>query len=220
MVASAEPKQQCEYNAASSKRSSNEIKEVYNVVLLSQSVKDNQLDWLKNCYNRTAGSSTKSIYDIKNKNFVKDVSVNGFSAYSAWFTADFANNVVKKKDGVTVVEKDGTMKVNYVVPRKKSTVFAVRVLGDDGSGNNADVISGLTFVLSQHAKSKTKNTSLGIKSDTDTAVLSGTSQAIPHVAGTIALIIAKNGNQSPAKMATTLKDLSSKNALNIDANAK
>ncbi|CAB4432758.1 unnamed protein product [Rhizophagus irregularis] len=34
--------------------------------------------------------------------------------------------------------------------------------------------------------------------------------ATPHVAGTIALIIAKNGNKSPAEMATALKTLSTK----------
>ncbi|RGB37101.1 peptidase S8/S53 domain-containing protein [Rhizophagus diaphanus] len=43
-----------------------------------------------------------------------------------------------------------------------------------------------------------------------TVIFSGTSQATPHVAGTIALIIAKDGNKSPAEMATALKTLSTK----------
>ncbi|CAG8662233.1 4886_t:CDS:2, partial [Racocetra persica] len=60
--------------------------------------------------------------------------------------------------------------------------------------------------------------SAGIFTDFDISALSGTSQATPHVAGTIALIIAKSGNQSPAKMATTLKDLSTKNVIDFGGN--
>ncbi|PKC56176.1 hypothetical protein RhiirA1_474390, partial [Rhizophagus irregularis] len=48
------------------------------------------------------------------------------------------------------------------------------------------------------------------KDDNGSVVFSGTSQATPHVAGTIALIIAKDGNKSPAEMATALKTLSTK----------
>jgi subtilisin family serine protease len=50
----------------------------------------------------------------------------------------------------------------------------------------------------------------GIQNDNDEQVFSGTSQACPHVAGTVALIIAENGNESPAKMAESLADLSTK----------
>ncbi|RGB39506.1 peptidase S8/S53 domain-containing protein [Rhizophagus diaphanus] len=46
--------------------------------------------------------------------------------------------------------------------------------------------------------------------DNGTVVFSGTSQACPHVAGTVALIIAEDGNQSPAAMAKTLNELSTK----------
>ncbi|CAG8693336.1 1079_t:CDS:2, partial [Dentiscutata erythropus] len=53
----------------------------------------------------------------------------------------------------------------------------------------------------------------GNKNDNDTLLASGTSQATPHVAGTLALIIAKSGNQSPADMAIALSTLSTKNVI-------
>ncbi|CAB4430488.1 unnamed protein product [Rhizophagus irregularis] len=46
--------------------------------------------------------------------------------------------------------------------------------------------------------------------DNSTLIISGTSQATPHAAGTIVLIIAKNGNKSPAEMAKVLYTLSTK----------
>ena len=48
------------------------------------------------------------------------------------------------------------------------------------------------------------------KSNNGKVVFSGTSQATPHVAGTVALIIAKDGNKSPAAMAEELINLSTK----------
>ncbi|CAG8702307.1 10325_t:CDS:2, partial [Racocetra fulgida] len=79
---------------------------------------------------------------------------------------------------------------------KKSTVISVRVFNATGGVASA-----------------------GIFSKFDMSSLSGTSQASPFVAGTLALIIAKNGNTSPKKMATELKDLSTKNAVDFGTNA-
>ena len=45
------------------------------------------------------------------------------------------------------------------------------------------------------------------------SIASGTSQAAPHVAGTIALIISKQNNASPSSMTNTLISLSTKNIL-------
>jgi len=45
----------------------------------------------------------------------------------------------------------------------------------------------------------------------------GTSQATPHVSGTIALLISKDGNKSPAAMAKAIKNLSTKGVIvNLD----
>ncbi|RHZ66094.1 hypothetical protein Glove_309g37 [Diversispora epigaea] len=55
--------------------------------------------------------------------------------------------------------------------------------------------------------------SVGIQSNTSTAIFSGTSQATPHVAGTVALIISKFGNQKPGDMVNTLVDFSTKNII-------
>lgn len=56
--------------------------------------------------------------------------------------------------------------------------------------------------------------SVGIENDDSTQVFSGTSQASPHVAGTIALIISKSGNKTPADMADELLGLSTGDEIN------
>ncbi|CAI2164283.1 16623_t:CDS:2 [Funneliformis geosporum] len=53
-------------------------------------------------------------------------------------------------------------------------------------------------------------TGADFNNDKGKVVFSGTSQASPHVAGTVALVIAKDGNQSPAAMAKSIIDLSTK----------
>ncbi|CAG8515591.1 24881_t:CDS:2 [Cetraspora pellucida] len=56
----------------------------------------------------------------------------------------------------------------------------------------------------------TNITAAGNSAITALATYSGTSQAAPHVAGTVALIIAKDGNKSPAEMKVELDKLSTK----------
>ncbi|CAG8791219.1 23116_t:CDS:2, partial [Racocetra persica] len=54
----------------------------------------------------------------------------------------------------------------------------------------------------------------GNRSATDLITFSGTSQASPHVAGTIALIIASSGNKSPDEMKEFFDSLSTKDVVN------
>ncbi|CAG8810172.1 4854_t:CDS:2, partial [Racocetra persica] len=56
-------------------------------------------------------------------------------------------------------------------------------------------------------------TAAGNESPTDLVTFTGTSQASPHVAGTIALIIASSGNRSPDQMKKFLDNLSTKNVV-------
>ena len=53
----------------------------------------------------------------------------------------------------------------------------------------------------------------GNSSDTDVLVFSGTSQATPHVSGTLALLIAKDGNKTPAQLTKDLINLSTKGVI-------
>ncbi|CAG8831267.1 33797_t:CDS:2, partial [Racocetra persica] len=60
-------------------------------------------------------------------------------------------------------------------------------------------------------------TAAGNQSSTGLITFDGTSQASPHVAGTVALIIASSGNKSPDQMKKFLDNLSTKNVVkNLD----
>ncbi|CAG8635033.1 4740_t:CDS:2, partial [Racocetra fulgida] len=261
----------------------------YNVILKSKLGCDKHFEWLKNNHSRTVGKSTLNILSIKNKNFVKDFSVDGFYGYTALFTQEFASKELTQRDEVAVVEQDFIMKTNYVVPRdvqnaiipnrnldrmdqkdsvldgeyefpdtaddlimflnysgifkehsefggraKSGGFFCDNCTSDDdenGHGTNvAGIVAGKNFgvakkstlisirVLDQNGNGNVSVVSAGVLSEFDISALAGTSQAAPFVTGTIALIIAKDGNTSPKKMATVLKDLSIKNAVDFGGN--
>ncbi|CAG8673627.1 9175_t:CDS:2, partial [Racocetra fulgida] len=157
----------------------------YNVILKSKSDWDKHYEWLKNNLGRTIGKSTQSILSITNKNYVKDFSVDAFYGYTAWFTQEFASKKLKQRDEVAVVEKDFIMKTNYVVPRDvQNTIIPNR---------NLDRIDQADSVLDgEYEFPDTAVVSAVFLSVFDISALSGTSQAAPFVAGTLALIIAND----------------------------
>ncbi|CAG8681733.1 2458_t:CDS:2 [Racocetra persica] len=59
----------------------------------------------------------------------------------------------------------------------------------------------------------TNITAAGNRSSTDLIAFTGTSQASPHVAGAVALIIASSGNKSPDEMKKFLDDISTKDVV-------
>ena len=91
--------------------------------------------------------------------------------------------------------------------RSATTVGATEVTSDNVTnfsnvGKCVDIFAPGVDVLSA-----------GIKSKNDTRVFSGTSQATPHVTGTIALIIGQFGNSPVAKMAETLGKFATKGVI-------
>ncbi|CAM1504699.1 Fc.00g022900.m01.CDS01 [Cosmosporella sp. VM-42] len=62
--------------------------------------------------------------------------------------------------------------------------------------------------------------SCGINTDTDTAVLSGTSMASPHVAGLAAYLMAFNGADTPDAVVSLIKSLASKTGATVQNNVQ
>ncbi|KAF7549957.1 hypothetical protein G7046_g8168 [Stylonectria norvegica] len=60
--------------------------------------------------------------------------------------------------------------------------------------------------------------SVGIQSDTDTATLSGTSMASPHVAGLAAYLLGLQGDSTPDALVALIKDLASKTGAKVQNN--
>ncbi|CAH1763887.1 1424_t:CDS:2 [Entrophospora sp. SA101] len=144
---------------------------------------------------------------FSNKNTVVNVSVGG--VYLAAL-----NNVVKSLTdaGAHVVTAAGNNASDacFVSPASAPEAITVGALEEKADalakysnvGNCVNIIAPGTNIQSVDAKSNDKFT-----------ILTGTSQAAPHVSGAIALIIAKEGNKSPAEMAKTIINLSTKNLL-------
>jgi subtilisin family serine protease len=80
--------------------------------------------------------------------------------------------------------------------------FSDAVTGFSNFGKCLDIFAPGTNILSA-----------GIASNVATKRLDGTSQAAPHVAGTVALIIGEFGDSSPAKMAMTLNNFATKGVI-------
>ncbi|CAG8712362.1 7284_t:CDS:2, partial [Cetraspora pellucida] len=151
-----------------------------------------------------------------NKNTIVSMSLGGPKTYAI-------NSAVKALThaGVHVVvaagnDADDACNISPASEPSAITVGAVDIEPTDNKTNNIAYFSNFgkcvdIFAPGVHIKSA------GNQDDNATLIFSGTSQATPHVSGTIALIIAKEGNKSPADMATALKTLSTTNAINFDA---
>jgi subtilisin family serine protease len=142
-----------------------------------------------------------------NKNSVVSMSLGGGKAQAV-------NDAVKALTaaGVHVVVAAGNESQDACGTSPASELSAVTVCAIE---NNRDAITDFSNVgkcvdicaPGRQIVSAEANTKDGL------VAFDGTSQATPHVSGTIALIIAKSGNSSPAAMAKTLIDLSSKGVL-------
>ncbi|RHZ89537.1 hypothetical protein Glove_13g280 [Diversispora epigaea] len=124
------------------------------------------------------------------------------------------NKVVKilTDEGIHVVVAAGNDASNANNTSPASALSAITVGATEDVSNDITNFSNFGECLDIFAPGRNIR-SAGILSNTDTAVFSGTSQATPHVAGTVALIISKFGNQKPNKMVKTLIKFSTKNII-------
>ncbi|RHZ86496.1 hypothetical protein Glove_50g105 [Diversispora epigaea] len=124
------------------------------------------------------------------------------------------NDMVKilTDEGIHVVVAAGNDASNASNTSPASVLSAITVGATEDVSNSITDFSNFGECLDIFAPGRNIK-SAGIQSNTDTAVFSGTSQATSHVAGTVALIMSKCGNQKPDKMVTTLIKISTKNIL-------
>jgi len=151
----------------------------------------------------------------KNKNSVVNMSLGG--AFS-----QAVNDAVKELTtaGVHVVVAAGNEAQDACndSPASAPEAITVAALEDNPKADlNADFSNfGKCvdiFAPGRNIKSVKANTKNGI------AIFSGTSQATPHVVGTVALLIAQGGNKSPAAMSKAIVDLSTKNTVKLNPKA-
>jgi subtilisin family serine protease len=140
----------------------------------------------------------------KNKNSVVNMSLGGGFSQAL-------NDAVKKLTaaGIHVIVAAGNDDDDACKVSPASEPSAITVGATEDKSDDVTDFSNFGECLDIFAPGRNIQ-GAGIKSNTDGAVFSGTSQATPHVAGTVALIIAKDGNKSPAAMATKLNKLSTK----------
>ncbi|CAG8557970.1 13360_t:CDS:2 [Dentiscutata heterogama] len=91
-----------------------------------------------------------------------------------------------------------------------SALSAITVGATEATSDNATDFTNIGSCVSIFAPGR-KILSAGIYNETN--ILSGTSQAAPHVTGTIALVIANTGNLSPSNMKEFIINLATKNIL-------
>ena len=143
----------------------------------------------------------------KNKNSVVNMSLGG------GFSAAVNDAVAKLTDaGVHVVVAAGNEGEDACKSSPASEPSAITVGATEDTSDDVTDFSNIGECLDIFAPGRNIQ-GAGIKNDNDGAVFSGTSQATPHVAGTVALIIAKDGNKTPEEMAKELDDLSTKGVL-------
>jgi len=144
----------------------------------------------------------------KNKNSVVNMSLGGAKSQAV-------NDAVKDLTdaGVHVACAAGNESQDACNTSPASELSAVTVGATEKDNDNVANFSNFGKCLDIFAPGRDIQ-GAGIKNDDDEAVFSGTSQATPHVAGTMALIIAKDGkNSSPAQMAKKLSQLSTKGVI-------
>ncbi|CAG8438819.1 6676_t:CDS:2 [Diversispora eburnea] len=125
------------------------------------------------------------------------------------------NEAVKKiltDNGIHVIVAAGNENSNACSASPASELSAITVGATEDKSNYVAGFSNFGKCVDIFAPG-VNILSVGIKSNTDTKIYSGTSQATPHVAGTVALIISKSGNQKPDEMVKTLVEFSTKNIL-------
>ncbi|CAG8706040.1 12052_t:CDS:2, partial [Gigaspora margarita] len=146
-------------------------------------------------------------HNATNKNSVVSMSLGGPPS-------DVMNKAVRDLTdaGVHVVVASGNDDVDACLSSPGSEPSAITVGATEDENDNITNFSNFGKCVDIYAPGRNVKAA-GNKNDNDTITLTGTSQAAPHVSGTLALIIAQSGNKSPAQMAKTLDGLSTKNTV-------
>ncbi|CAG8797991.1 43894_t:CDS:2 [Gigaspora margarita] len=145
-----------------------------------------------------------------NKNSVVSMSLGGPKS-------DALNKAVKALTdaGVHVVVAAGNKAINACLESPSSELSAITVGATEDENDHITDFSNFGKCVDIYAPGRNVE-GAGIENDNATSILSGTSQATPHVAGTLTLIIAQSGNKSPAQMAVALDNLSTKGTIIFD----
>ncbi|CAI2191380.1 4256_t:CDS:2 [Funneliformis geosporum] len=146
---------------------------------------------------------------IKNKkqNSVVNMSLGGGFSQAT-------NDAVKAltNNGIHVVVAAGNSAEDACEVSPASERTAITVGATEDSNDNVTNFSNIGRCVDIFAPGR-NILSAGILTDDDNKVFSGTSQASPHVAGTVALIIAESGNFEPAKMVKKLVKIATKKVI-------